>query len=214
MTLDGSFTVGSITFNSAFPYTIAPGTGGSLTLNNGTSPASIIDSGGTQTIAVPLVLTSNTSINIPNRGDSITVSGNISGPGSLTTFAQGGGTPPGVIALSGSNSYAGGTLIDGGTLQLGSANALPTGTALSLDAHDLAIRGSRHQWLFRHRQQPYSYHGPQHSGAQCGGQNHQHQRNTRHGDIYLCGQCVQPRAPSQASSATMQAQAVERPVCW
>jgi autotransporter-associated beta strand protein len=50
-----------------------------------------------------------------------TYSGNISGGGSLVKSAAG------VLTLSGSNAYGGGTAVSGGTLQLASASALGTG---------------------------------------------------------------------------------------
>jgi autotransporter-associated beta strand protein len=140
VTLDGSYTVGAITFNSTSPYTISSGTGGTLTLNNGTSAATITDSGGAHMISAPLVLASNTSVTVVNHGDSVTLSGNISGTGSLTTFDLGGGGTQfaqSLVVISGSNTYAGGTIINGGNLQLGSATALPAASALTLDAVDV-----------------------------------------------------------------------------
>jgi autotransporter-associated beta strand protein len=140
VTLDGHYSAGTITFNSTYSYNIAPGTGGVLTLDNGTSQAVITSYGGSQTISAPVVLNSNTSVTAVSHGDEITVSGNISGVGSLTTFDQGaGGTQfaPSMVILSGSNSYTGGTIVDGGNLQLGAAGALPAGTALTLDAQDV-----------------------------------------------------------------------------
>jgi autotransporter-associated beta strand protein len=134
VTVDGAFTVGAITFNSTYSYTLAPGSGGVLTMNNGSSQATITSYGGNQTISAPLVLASNTVVTAVSRGNSIAISGNISGSGSLTVDSQGGTS---VVNLSGSNSYTGGTIVNGGNLQLGSASALPAGTALALSALDL-----------------------------------------------------------------------------
>jgi hypothetical protein len=89
VTLDGSFSAGTLTFSSTFSYNISSGTGGTLTLDNGTSQATVTSYAGSQTISAPLVLNSNTSVTAVSHGDIITLSGNISGTGSLTTFDQG-----------------------------------------------------------------------------------------------------------------------------
>lgn len=65
-------------------------------------------------------------------GRIFTVSGNITGAGSLRI---GGADLDGVVVLSGANTYLGTTEIDVGTLQLGSAGAIPTGGALGLNGN-------------------------------------------------------------------------------
>jgi fibronectin-binding autotransporter adhesin len=138
VTLDGNRTVGSITFNSSSPYTIAPGTGGKLTLDNGgaSATATITDDAGNQFINVPVVLNSNAVVSANANGSNLTISGNITGVGSLTTSSQGingrTNTTSDVI-LSGDNTYSGGTTISEGVLQLESATALPTNTSLVMD---------------------------------------------------------------------------------
>jgi autotransporter-associated beta strand protein len=60
-----------------------------------------------------------------NRGGTVTVSGDISGQGSLLQAG------PGTTVLTGTGSYAGGTTIDAGTLQIGDGGTngtLPAGT--------------------------------------------------------------------------------------
>src|SRR6185437_1925963 len=52
ITLDGSKTVGTLSFNSANSYTISPGTGGSLTLNNSGTGANVSVPLGTHAIGV------------------------------------------------------------------------------------------------------------------------------------------------------------------
>src|SRR5439155_10055828 len=91
--------------------------------------------GGYHTISAPLVLNSNTQINIASQNSTLTVSGNISGVGTLRTFSPGGGTS--AVILGGTNSYSGGTTILGGNLQLASDAALPAGTNLTMSALDL-----------------------------------------------------------------------------
>jgi hypothetical protein len=134
VTLNTGWSVGTITFSSTFSYTLAPGTAGVLTMDNGSNPATITDFGGVHTISAPVVLNSNTSISIVNRGDAMTISGNISGIGSLTVADEGGASN---VQLSGTNIYSGGTIVDKGNLQLGSSSSLPANSALTLSAVDL-----------------------------------------------------------------------------
>jgi fibronectin-binding autotransporter adhesin len=139
VTLDGNRTVGTVTFSNVNSYTIAQGTGGSLILDGNGSDAIVTDFGGTHTISAPVILHSNTDVGVVNHGDILTISGNISGTGALnvTNLGNGGGNfNPSAVVLSGSNSYSGGTSVSRGTLQMGSATALPTGTALTLAGID------------------------------------------------------------------------------
>jgi autotransporter-associated beta strand protein len=64
-----------------------------------------------------------------------TISGNISGPGSL---ALAGGT----MNLSGVNTYTGGTIVNGGILNVNSATALPMGGALAINGGQLNLNGN------------------------------------------------------------------------
>jgi hypothetical protein len=126
VTLDGSVTAGSVNFDSTYSYTIAAGTGGSLTLNNNGSTANITDSGGTHSITAPMILDSSVLITVANAGDALNISGNISGPGGLST--AGGGT----VKLSGSDSYLGPTAANSGMLLIAASGALPNNTSLSI----------------------------------------------------------------------------------
>ena len=63
------------------------------------------------------MLNSNTTVSVVNPGDSVTISGNITGNGGLTIDNPG----DSVVVLSGTNSYGGGTTVQTGNLQLGSA---------------------------------------------------------------------------------------------
>ena len=56
-----------------------------------------------------------------NRSDNLTYAGNISGSGSITKYGAG------ALTLSGSNSFAGGTFINSGTLVFNSLNNIGTG---------------------------------------------------------------------------------------
>jgi autotransporter-associated beta strand protein len=62
-----------------------------------------------------------------------TVSANLSGLGGLTKGTDG------TVILSGSNSYAGGTVVDDGTLIATNANALPNSTSLTIGAGGIFV---------------------------------------------------------------------------
>jgi autotransporter-associated beta strand protein len=119
--LDGNRSVATLNFNNSHHYTIAPGSGGTLTLDAGGSNTSTInDSGGTHNISAPVNFNTNTTITVNNSGDALNISGSISGIGGLTV--QGNGT----VDISGSNSYIGGTTVSSGVLVLGSLQAFPS----------------------------------------------------------------------------------------
>jgi fibronectin-binding autotransporter adhesin len=136
VTLDGARSLGSLNFSDvANSYTLAAGTGGVLTMDNGANAATITDLNGTHTISAPMVLKSTTTtVTIVNHGDVISFSGNIGGTGGLNVVNQGGTSS---LQISGTNTWGGGTTVTNGNLQLGSSTALPTGTALTLSAVDL-----------------------------------------------------------------------------
>ncbi len=66
-------------------------------------------------------VTNNTAI-VFDRAGTVTQNGPITGTGSLTNLT-------GTLVLTAKSSYTGNTVISGGTVQLGAANALPTGGA-------------------------------------------------------------------------------------
>jgi autotransporter-associated beta strand protein len=107
-TLDTSGT-GTLSFGSLTAVTLGGLTGpGTLVLDNLSSAPIAIQAG--------------------NNGASTTFSGELNGAGSLDKI--GGGT----LILSGSDSYTGGTMVDGGTLSVASPYALPSGTSLTVGA--------------------------------------------------------------------------------
>jgi autotransporter-associated beta strand protein len=126
VTLGSGVTVGEMIFGNA-NYTIAGG-GNSLTLNNG-----IIAAVGA-TISAPVILGGNNTWETAS-GVTLTASGNISGSFGLTK--QG----PGTLALSGSNSYTGGTTVALGTMLLNSSSALPTSGNVTVSGGVLDIHG-------------------------------------------------------------------------
>ncbi len=125
ITLDGPRTIGSLNFNdTAGSYNIAPGSGGSLQLNNGTNSPTVSDAAGTHLISAPMALSANTNVSVGTSG-TLTVSGLISGPGNLSL--SGGGK----LLLTGvGNSYGATNIGAGSNLVVGngtSSGSLGTG---------------------------------------------------------------------------------------
>ncbi|MCW1921485.1 autotransporter-associated beta strand repeat-containing protein [Luteolibacter arcticus] len=109
VTLDGMKTVGALTFLSGTNgYTISQGSGGSLIFNNGSNGSSVVNGDGVHTISAPITLTTNTVITTSAADDGLTLSGAISGGGSLTKSG------PGFLDLLGSNSFNGSLTLSGG----------------------------------------------------------------------------------------------------
>ena len=106
----GTLSLTNTTQNTSFP--------GALTVNNG-----VLELGGAGRFAAgsysgAISLSSNSSVLQIATSTNQTLSGGISGSGSLIKSSTG------TLTLSGSNSYAGNTTISGGTLVASSANAL------------------------------------------------------------------------------------------
>lgn len=120
VTVDGAFSVDSLTFNDAFGYTIAP-SAGTLNLGGGASVTNIsllLANTANQLISCPLALASNIVIDQASGGGGIlTISGGISGGFNVTL--QGGGV---VFLNSISSTYTGSTTITSGTWRAGTAN--------------------------------------------------------------------------------------------
>ena len=109
-TLDGTGTVGAVTINNAAAAMIANGNGSSGTLTT------------TGNLAFRGAATAN--LFLPASGTPAVAGGfGIAGPGTLTK------NNAGAVTLNTSNSYAGGTTLNAGTLNLGNAAALGTGSA-------------------------------------------------------------------------------------
>jgi hypothetical protein len=125
VTLDGNVTEGNLSFNNVNFYTIAPGNGGTLTLDNSNVTATINVTNGNQTISAPVNLTSY-GVNVsPTATASMTFSGGISGAGTLAAVNLG------TVQLAHSDSYTGGTTVSNNTTLIAAApGALPAGGAV------------------------------------------------------------------------------------
>lgn len=121
--LDGADpSLAAISFNNAtIGYTIAQGSGGSLTLRGGgasSGSATVSVLAGNHAISAPVHLAANTVFSAA-PASSLTVTGAVDGTGSLTI--NGGGQ----VYLSGSNHYSGDSSVAGGTLIITNVAALP-----------------------------------------------------------------------------------------
>jgi autotransporter-associated beta strand protein len=83
------------------------------------------------TLTGPGTLTTGNTLTVRNSFSTITLSGLLSGGGSLTKedFRPG---FPGTLVLSGVNIYTGATTVDSGILQLGTANAIPKASSVTV----------------------------------------------------------------------------------
>ena len=122
-----------ISFTSSSSYTLS---GGAMTLGNGASSAAIAVTAGNHTIATPVMLQSNLNVTVVS-GDSLTISGGVSGAGESLTV-----NGPGKLFLGGGNSFNGGTTVLSGTLVVSGPNALPNGSNLAIGANVANLFGA------------------------------------------------------------------------
>ncbi len=131
VTLDGSRTVGQITFNNSVSYTLSQGTSGTLTINDTNDPAGVNPAInvtlGNHTISAPVSLFNGVTITTSDN-TSLTVSalGSISGTGPLTKAGNG------ALVLSNTNTYTGSTTILAGSVTLNTASAVPAGSEIDM----------------------------------------------------------------------------------
>jgi autotransporter-associated beta strand protein len=153
-TLDGNFTVNSLTFSTTGAVGISAGAFGTDTLTiAGTGGITATAGGGAATITAPLALGAsqtwtNNSFNgltvlgsVANDGNTLALAG--SGNTTISAALSGGGgltmLGPGGLILSGADTYSGGTNVEAGTLIVQSGAALLDGSNLTVgDAATLA----------------------------------------------------------------------------
>lgn len=125
ITVDGAYTVGSLSFNNVTQaYTLAAGAGANLTLDNGPSMSLVTVLAGSHSIQSPVTLTARgASFNVTGAGDALTLSGAIGGSGT-GLVKNGNGT---LVLANPANNYTGDTAIALGTLKLAAAEVIPHG---------------------------------------------------------------------------------------
>lgn len=119
VTLDADRTIGNMVFSSSNAYTIAPTASQTLTVGDGSGSRTIQVESGSHAISAPVALSSNASFDVL-AGQSLAVTGPVSGAGSVTK------TSAGTLLLSGSNSYTGDTTVSGGSIEF-TAGAISSG---------------------------------------------------------------------------------------
>jgi autotransporter-associated beta strand protein len=139
VTLDGNQSASALQFgdsSAASRYLINAESGGTLTLgtSNGTWITVV---SGTHSISAPIALAGSVAIT-PAANTQLTISGNISESPINSGYSLN-LSGPGTLILSGSNSYTGGTTIDGGMLYVTETNAIPEGTSLTIGAGGVFI---------------------------------------------------------------------------
>jgi autotransporter-associated beta strand protein len=122
ITLDGNHTLGQITFNSTYAYTITPGSpAGTLTIDDtgdvaGVNPL-ITVAAGNHVISAPVAMANGLTVTA-SSGTTLTISGVLSGAGSFNKSG------PGTLILSAANTFtATSAAVLNGTLELDSPAA-------------------------------------------------------------------------------------------
>ncbi len=123
--------------NAAGSGTITQSSGSSLltiaTTGTLSNAMSVYNVGATQsaTLSGPITV-SNATFDV-ETGDTLTISGNVSGSGGVTKNGAG------ALILSGSNSYASATTVNAGTLQAASANALGANSTVTVNGGSFLV---------------------------------------------------------------------------
>jgi len=139
VSLEGSRALGSLTFNNPSGYRLAGAPGDTLILANGlNNPVSVTVEGtaGRHEIAVPISLLSDLKVST-SAGTTLIISGSVTGNRALTKVGDG------LLVLSGSNEYTGGTSIKAGTLSITvDCNLGASAGGLTLDGGTLRTTGA------------------------------------------------------------------------
>ena len=124
--INGNITLGNLTFDSPFAYTLSATSSNKLTLQTSTGSALITLNNAVPTgttISAPLVLASDTVVN-NNANAPFYFSGAISGSANMTLN---GAHQIGILA---NNTWSGNVIINSPNVLAGAANALPSGTTI------------------------------------------------------------------------------------
>ena len=132
---------GQIALDGSATYTFGSPTTTVITLNGiglAAFPGAIrVETNRVVTVPNPIVLQSDSALNIVGTAGSLTLSNTVSGPGALTVgFLPGDPTASGTLVLNADNSYAGGTDVTLGSLIVGGS------ATASLGAGDVEVDSS------------------------------------------------------------------------
>jgi hypothetical protein len=105
VTLDGARTIGVLSFNSPSSYTISPGSGGAITLNNNGAGANVTVPQGAHTIGVQIALADNATFNVTSA---LSLTGGISNSAGKTITKTGAGS----INISGVQTHGNGAIFN------------------------------------------------------------------------------------------------------
>ena len=134
VTLDSPQSVGTLLLgnsaSSTTGYTLAAGVSGTLTLDNGGNTAQITVTDGRHMISAPVFLNDSLSV-APSAGSMVAFQGSINASSSGLSLSLIG---LGVLILSGTDSYTGGTNVETGTLYVARSSAIAVGTSLTVGA--------------------------------------------------------------------------------
>ncbi len=135
--------ISHLTFDAAKIMTITDSAigGGTLTLDNGISPVAVVVSGSGHAIDdnVRVALNSDAWITTSSTSDLLRVAGNLQDGSAAHGLVKQG---PGVLVLSGSDTYTGGTTISDGTLIAASVAAIEDGTSVTVGSNALMFDSS------------------------------------------------------------------------
>src|SRR5215208_903109 len=111
VTLDGDRTVGRINFDNANKYTIAPGSGGTLTIGSPTTAGQINLNAATHEISARVIVAGDTDVTVP-QGGTLILSGGLATQDTLLAITGGG-----AVEIGGPQSHQDGFLmVENGTL--------------------------------------------------------------------------------------------------
>lgn len=129
--LDGAVTAGTLLFNNPNAYTLSGGGNVVFAVSNGTAGVTVEQ--GTHTVSVAAALDNDLSTTLA-VGTELALTGAVAGDGKLTKAGDG------TLALSGANTYSGGTAVNVGTVDVAGTSPLGTGTVV-FDGGSLAANG-------------------------------------------------------------------------